>query len=40
MNLHKYDTRNKNLMKILDSSSDYLDPLDLELLKRKQKLDL
>lgn len=42
MNLHKYDTRNKNLMKMLSgheqgygASLDYIDELDLEMLRRK-----
>jgi hypothetical protein len=40
LNLHKYDTRNKNLIKMLDQSDDYIDDIDMEMLRRKQKLDL
>jgi hypothetical protein len=54
LNLHKYDTRNKNLIKMLQNQTstggdtmplshhipDYIDEIDLEMLRRKQKLDL
>ncbi|CDW76627.1 UNKNOWN [Stylonychia lemnae] len=40
LNLHKYDTRNKNLLKILEQSGDYIDEIDLDMLRKKQKLDM
>jgi len=35
LNLHKYDTRNKNLVKMLGQSEDFIDELDLELMKKR-----
>jgi len=32
LNLHKYDTRNKNLLKILDCGGDFIDEIDIEML--------
>lgn len=48
MNLHKYETRNRHFTRTLTeqpvlqlppSSQDYIDDLDLELLRRRQKLE-
>ena len=35
MNLNKYDTKNKNLFRNLENSDDYIDPIDLEMLRKK-----
>jgi len=36
LNLHKYETRNRQMGK---GDPDYIDELDLEMLQRKHKLD-
>ena len=39
-NLHKYDTKNKNLPRILDQQHPYyIDPIDREMILHKHKLD-
>jgi hypothetical protein len=40
LNLYKFDTRNKNVIKNLEVSDDFIDPIDLEMLKKKHKFDL
>ena len=40
MNIHRFDTKNKNLIKSLENSDDYIDEIDLNMIRRKQAIDL
>jgi len=39
LNLHRYDTRNKNLIRHIEQSDDFIDDLDLQMIKLKQRLE-